>query len=337
MRNSILALIVLVTVGSARADVWSEYTNAYTESLEKAQQQAIKDENAANKAKNKREKAAAKLKAEQEADQAKLAEENAEVASLTAQQDKLDNAVKKLTPPPGEALPLAKKNWLGFSKKSPQEKALNKDQEQLKTVQEQLDEQTSAVQATKLRVQQSQASLAQAQTAASIAEANVAKVNEANADKLPPSEALQAATAQSIALSLFAQQKQNTFDSKLLFSNVQNLALQGKLSQMQVDAIRKEWTASPQMNNTLMGDYVNSQIQRGLAATCRPDFQAACASQKAGDVNSYISGALNPAVGSNSAAASSAQEKVVPAAPTASDSATATGSKAPVAAPANSR
>lgn len=294
-----VTLAVVIGLGlsaQARADAWSDYSSSYDNFMSQATTVQAQDTAEWQQSRDNLVAKQKKLEAKQEKEKAKLAQHQETIASLSATQQATEDKINKLNKDmPSEG------HILFFKTKSRQQKEVEHEQQSLTTIQQELTDENAAQEAEKQKLAATAAELGVAPDATKgIAGSGVAgevasmeiAVNKKNVTlKEIQTPSFQAITAENQARKVISAQKENGYDAKFLFSDLQNLQQKNKISALQVQAMKKVWDT--QLNNTLMGEYVNSQIKKGLASVCDPAFQNACAAKNADGFNAYMNGKLN--------------------------------------------
>jgi len=300
MKKVALSFVLLTGVSVAHADVWGDYANSYTNYVNAQSAQANQEKADADQQFQDLQRKATKLQDTQAKDVHSIQDGKTSVDSLKTTEAAIEAELAKLqatTPPPP-------KKFLFFTKKSTQEKQIEDAQHRLADIKQQLETEQARESGAEATVGKVAGDLQQEQVSAQAAQ-KVVDQKTADLQKLSD-PTWQAMTAQNQAHALLESQRENTFDSKLLFTDLQTLQQKNKLSQLQAQALQQSWDM--QLNGTLMGEYVNSQIKKAMASTCDPSFQNACAAGKVDVLNTLINSRLNAAKAEDAPSAANASQ-----------------------------
>ena len=272
-------------LSAVRADVWSDYTSSYQNYMDTQMELATQATTNADQQLQDLQKKAQKLKNQQSKDSQKIQDDQSMVKSLQTSEAALEAqlaVLQKTTPPPP-------KKFLFLSIKSTQQKQIENAENQLASIRQQLAAEQDKQSQVQTKASQDAEGIDQDNTKIKAAQALVDQKN-ADLQKLSTPD-YQALVAQDQARSILDAQRQNTFDTKLLFTDLQTLQQKNKLTQLQAQTLQQLWDT--QLNGTLMGEYVNNQIKKAMASTCDPTFQNACAAGKIDALNGLINSKLN--------------------------------------------
>jgi chromosome segregation ATPase len=297
MKKVALSFVLLTGVSVAHADVWGDYANSYTNYVNAQSAQADQAKADADQQFQDLQRKAVKLQDAQAKDVRNIQDGKTSVDSLKTTEAAIEAELAKLqatTPPPP-------KKFLFFHIKSAQEKQIEDAQHKLADIKKQLETELVRESSAEATVGKVASDLKQEQANAQAAQK---VVDQKTADLQKFSDPTwQSVAAQNQAHALLEAQRDNTFDSKLLFTDLQTLQQKNKLTQLQAQALQQGWDT--QLNGTLIGEYVNGQIKKAMASTCDPSFQNACAAGKVDAINTLINSRLNAAKAEDSPSAAS--------------------------------
>lgn len=105
-------------------------------------------------------------------------------------------------------------------------------------------------------------------------------------DKLPKTDQKRFEFMLEKAQAMFETQKDQVYDAKLLFSDLKNLELKGRINDLQIAAMKD--ALGVRLNNTLIGHYVNEQIKKAMKQMCQMVTDGKCGANVPPDLNDIM-------------------------------------------------
>jgi chromosome segregation ATPase len=287
-----IAVLALATWGwaaQARADVWDDLAKSYSADVNSAVDVSSQDQSNAQDKYEDLHKKVEKVQVQQAKDSEKLTKEQAKYSELSDQEQQLQTEIDTL-----KNRPIVTKKFLGikYTNQSETQQDIDYKTQQLNDLQQRLQKQQAKITETQADLVQTKKGIDSAQVSANNFQQNVLNPKNAELKDATSNAALQFAAQRSVQ-GILDQQRQNGYDAHLLFTDLQVLQSQNKLNSYQAQALKDSW--GNQLNGTLMGQYVNGQIQKAMTATCDPAFQSACSSKQPEQLNKLLDDKLSAA------------------------------------------